>query len=159
MRDKSDEWLSWNGQLHFGLAGSQPNLTAGRLTHQPGDAPDARSGPGHEAGIRQTSVDPWIPDHVRAGQHGIRIHTVRGSAWGVDLNPVVKDEEPHGATDRVIPMSDGVDNRLAKRLFRQLRPGLGLEATDLMWNGQVKVEEALSLIDHLEQPSGQVLAI
>src|SRR5215207_6424464 len=109
MLDELGEWLSWNRQLHFGLTDPQPDLTAGRLTHQPGDTTDARSSPGHEAGIRQASVDPWIPDHVCASQHGIRVHAIGRPAWREDLDAIIKDEEPDRAADRIVPMSDGVD--------------------------------------------------
>jgi hypothetical protein len=62
---------------------------------------------------------------VHAGPHGRLVDGVRRPTRGVELDPVVEDDDANRALDRVVAVRDGVDDGLAQRLPGKLRPGSG----------------------------------
>jgi len=64
--------------------------------------------------------------------HGFRIDGIRRSARGVELDPVVKNKQPDRPLHGVVPVSDRIDNRFPQSGFRQFRPGLRFQPSNLV---------------------------
>lgn len=62
--------------------------------------------------------------------NGVNRDGVGQPAWRADFHAVVKSKDPHGCSDRVVAVCQGIDQQLAQRLRRQFGEDFRLKVAD-----------------------------
>ena len=91
--------------------------------------------------------------------HRIGVDAVRWPTRRSDFYAICKYENPDGCRDGVITVYESVYHSLPERRERYFLPALGLETDYLVSGAQMKAQECTYLLDDVEQPSEEILAI